>query len=185
MLANVDLHFQGRVIRAPMPFTANWKLENGVWCWYVPILKPGEMQHTPFGPVRTPDPKDLKPEEPGDVTKIGERFADPSTALARFESSPQLSKAIAFLAPDGNYRDEIYFTNPTKAPFKFHIDKDLPSGITIEPISGELKPGEAVKLTVSYKQQGTGTPSPMSQLCNIRYGDQDLKLPFHVKIGNQ
>ncbi|MGA7409523.1 MAG: hypothetical protein WBW33_03500, partial [Bryobacteraceae bacterium] len=108
VLANVDLHFQGKVIRAPMPFNANWMLENGVWCWYVPIPKPGEMQHTPFGDVRTPDPKDVKPEQPGDTTAIGTRFVDPASALIRFGSSPQLSKAVAFLQPDGKYTDQIY-----------------------------------------------------------------------------
>jgi hypothetical protein len=184
VLANVDLHFQGVVVRAPMPFTANWKLENGVWCWYVPIPKPGEIQHTPFGDVRTPDPKDVKAEEPGDITEIGKRFADPARALARFQSSPQLSKAIAFLTLDGKYRDEIYFTNPSKVPFKFHIDNDLPPGITVEPMSGEVKPRDGVKLTISYNQQGRGTPPPMSHLCNIRYGDEELKMPFYVKLGN-
>src|SRR5277367_449278 len=126
VVADVDLHFQGRVIRAPMPFTANWKLENGQWCWYVPIYKPGEVQHTPFGDMVTPDPKDAKTEQPGDVTKIGERFVSKDEALARFGRSPTLNKAIALLGPDDKYRDEIVFGNVTKAPFKFHIDKDLP-----------------------------------------------------------
>jgi hypothetical protein len=186
VLVDVDLHFQGRVIRAPMPFTANWKLENGVWCWYVPIPKPGEIQHTPFGDVRTPDPKDLpKEEQPGDITKIGERFVNKEDILARFGSSPKLSKAVAFLQPDGNYQDQIYFANSTKVPFKFHIDKDLPPGITVEPLSGGLKPGEGVTLKISYKQTGSGTPPPMFHTCNIRYGDEDLKMPFYVKMGNQ
>jgi hypothetical protein len=185
VVANVDLHFQGQVVRGPMPFNASWKLENGVWCWYVPTYKPGEIQHTPFGDVRTPDPKDLKPEQPGDATDIGKRFQDPARALARFEANPQLSKPIAFLQPDGNYEDQIYFANTTKVPFKFHIDKDLPAGITVEPMSGELKAGEGTTLKVSYKQTGSGTPAKMFHTAYIRYGDQDVKMPFYVKMGNQ
>lgn len=184
VVADVDLHFQGRVIRAPMPFVANWKLEDGVWCWYVPIPKPGEIQHTPFGDIVTPDPKDVKIEQPGDMTEIGKRFVSQEEALARFGSSPQLSKAVAFLEPVGKYQDQIYFANSTKIPFKFHVDKDLPPGITVEPMSGELKPREGVTLTISYKQEGSGTPPKMFHPCNIRYGDEELKMPFYIKIGN-
>ncbi len=188
VVANVDLHFQGRVIRAPMPFTANWKMENGLWCWYVPVPKPGEIQHTPFGDVVTPDPKDMpKPEQPGDLTDIGKRLQDPKTAaLRRFGSSPELSKAVAFLQPDAKYRDEIYFANSTQSAFKFHIDdKDLPPGIMVEPMSGELKPREGVTLKISYKLQASGAPAKLFQRCNILYGPEDLKLPFYVKMGNQ
>ncbi|MGA7409234.1 MAG: hypothetical protein WBW33_02050, partial [Bryobacteraceae bacterium] len=73
----------------------------------------------------------------------------------------------------------------TKVPFKFHIDKDLPPGITVEPMSGELKPSQGLMLTISYKQQGSGPPPPMFHPCNIRYGEEELKMPFYVKIGNQ
>ncbi len=96
VLANVDLHFQGVVVRAPMPFTANWKLENGVWWWYVPILKPGEIQHTPFGDVRTPDPKDVKAEEPGDITKIGERFVDRPRPWPASNRAPSCPRRLPF-----------------------------------------------------------------------------------------
>jgi hypothetical protein len=51
-------------------------------------------------------------------------------------------------------------------------------------MSGEVKPRDGVKLTISYNQQGRGTPPPMSHLCNIRYGDEELKMPFYVKLGN-
>ena len=40
--------------------------------------------------------------------------------------------------------DQIYFANTTKVSIKFHIDKDLPAGITVEPMSGELKAGEGI-----------------------------------------
>jgi len=185
VVADVDLHFQGRVIRAPMPFTANWKMDNGVWCWYVPVPKPGEIQHTPFGDVVTPDPKDQKTEQPGDLTEIGKRFANPEDALARFGASPKISKAVAVLGPGNQYRDEVYFANSTKVPFKFHIDKDLPPGVTVEPMAGELKPREAVTFKISYQQQGSGTPAPTTYHCNILYGDEDLKMPFYVKMGAQ
>jgi hypothetical protein len=185
VLAEVDLHFQGQVVRSPMPFTANWKLENGLWCWYVPVPKPGELQHTPFGDVVTPDPKDAKAEQPGDVTAIGKRFANPEAVLSRFESSPTLSKPIAWLGPDNQFHDEIIFGNVTKAAFKFHIDKDLPPGVTVEPMSGELNPRDGVILKISYKHAGSTAPAKVFQRCNILYGPQDLMMPFYVKMGSQ
>ncbi len=39
-------------------------------------------------------------------------------------------------------------------------------------------------LKISYKHEGSGTPAPMFHLCNIRYGDEELKMPFYVKMGN-
>jgi len=183
VVADVDLHFQGHVVRAPMPFMANWKLENGQWSWYVPIHKPGEVRHTMFGDVVTPDPKDVPAEKPGDVTELGKSYVSTEQALARFGQGPALSKAVALLTPNGKYRDEIYFGNTTKAPLKFHIDKDLPPGVTVEPMSGELKPQEGVTLRISYK--GAGAPAPAYHQCYIRYGDEDLKMSFYVKMGAQ
>jgi hypothetical protein len=185
IVAEVDLHFQGHVVRAPMPFVANWKLENGLWSWYVPIPKPGEVQHTMFGDMITPDPKDAPAEKPGDRTPIGKSFVSTEEALARFGQGPSLSKAVALLAPASKYQDEIYFGNTTKVPMKFHINKDLPPQIIVEPMSGELKPNEGVILKIAYKGADKGTPAPMYQQCYILYGDQDLKMSFYVKLDAQ
>jgi hypothetical protein len=178
-VSDVDLRFQGRVIRAPMPFGATWKLENGQWCWYVKTYKPGEVQKTPFGDVIT---QDAKPERPGDVTEIGKRFATPEEALARFGSSPTLSKAVAVLSKDDKFQDEIIFANTTKVPFKFHIDKDLPPGITIYPMAGQLKPNEGLSMKISYNQEHGSAPSQMFRRVNIIYGDELLKMGFSIKM---
>jgi hypothetical protein len=182
VVANVDLRFQGRVIRAPMPMNSYWKLENGLWCWYVYIPKPGEIQHTPFGDVVTPDPKDFKTEQPGDQTPIGKQFVNQEDALKRFGKSPTLSKAAVLLTPDGKYEDEIIFGNITKVPFKFHINKDLPPGITVYPMSGQLQPNDGVILKVSYKPVGGGKVVPMFKPCEISYGDENLNMTFYVRV---
>jgi hypothetical protein len=182
VVADIDLHFQGTVFRAPMPLNSYWKMENGQWCWYVHMYKAGEVQHTPFGDVVTKDPKDVKPEQPGDQTEIGKRFVDPAVALKRFGHSPTLSKAIALLTPDGKYQDQIVFENTTKIPFKFHIREDIPPGFTVTPTSGELKPNEGVVLKVSYKQAGSGTPAPLFKPCGITYGDEGLNMTFYLKV---
>jgi hypothetical protein len=183
VVADVDLHFQGRVIRAPMPVNAHWKLENGIWCWFVYIPKAGEVVDTPFGKVVTPDPKNTPPLNPGDKTEIGKKLdMNTGEALKRFGRSPTLSKTIALLTPDGKYSDEVVFENTTKVPFKFHIRQGLPTGFTVSPMSGELKPREAVILKVNYKPPDSSVPPPMFKPCGISYGDEDLNMTFYLQV---
>ena len=152
LLIDKEIAIPGQdVLRLSIPVPSHWILVDGVWYYTLTAAKPGETVMTPFGPQVVPDPKDiLKPKVLFTKDDVAKRVEEAQKAIVQLDKAPQPSKKVAELGPGTGYRDEIEVFNGSPSTYHFQvIGTELPQGLVIDPMQGELKANSSVRLKFS------------------------------------
>lgn len=126
-----------------VPSSANWKLEDGQWVWYV--SQAPELD-TPFGKWR-----------PGAAGSTGSGM--PAGMITPGSSEPLISidRSSVELKAGSRAVQTVTLFNHLPGPVSLEIGSDLPAGLTVEIDKHTLAPGE--KGIVSFSVEGNARPS--------------------------
>lgn len=122
-----------QVARIPVTLRMNWKIENGLWCWYLPPEK--EFLETPWGKMRNPN-------YPGNKNKRGKE----DLAAAQKQTEQQLNAFLANTrAGVKTDKQSLDFSSGTPATSEVAITNILPGAVKLRLEMAEVK-GLALKL---------------------------------------
>lgn len=138
------LFVPGGRIPVKRPLASQWKYEGGQWWFHVPPYKPEEGRESPFGIQRE--------------TKGGDGQANIEAALINapqlmeeIRSSVKATKTAVELDSVAPSSDTITLTNTFQGQVKLGLHVPEMAGLAIQLDKTAIEPGEAAKLTISYK----------------------------------
>jgi hypothetical protein len=132
--------FHGKKMPVNLPATSTWKIENGLWWWYV---VPSNARETPFGTMHF---NGGKTEEKGAIP------GDPQVLAQQILQSVQVDKKVLSLSGYEPSKSELKITNGMQGSISLRADINgrFP-GLTFTLGKTELKAGESTVLTISYE----------------------------------
>jgi hypothetical protein len=158
-------------VRVKIPMPTTWKLDGGLWSWYV---EPQKEVQTPFGMMRPPAPG----------AAGGEAAIDPRAGFARAPSVASLATAVkadvSELSLSKGAQGHVTLTNKFVGPVTLSVDNPSLTGFEAKLESTTVDPGKSVQLAI--RQTGTMSPGIDSAVFSIRVRPTGQVLEIRARL---
>lgn len=149
----------GREIPIKLPMTSEWKLQDGVWYWYVIPMSERTTMKTPIGIVKVPAPGSQ--EEAATATAPAPMARpDPLVLLGQLKSAVKLDRDSITINPTKASTEKIQLKNTISGPVTLSADLGGIHGLSMKPAKVEIAGNEEATVVLTYD------PKDPSITCN-------------------
>ena len=139
-----EYRWHGERMPATMAIPSTWKVENGQWFWYAPVMTNVE---TPFGiSSKGPDTSDAGNAAPQKLAIP----PDPIAAARDILQKVAIDRAEVQLKGYETSRDEIHLINSMPGPIHINITFPASKGVAVKPEKADVQAGEKLTIVFSY-----------------------------------
>lgn len=171
----------GQMARIPVTMRMHWKIENGLWCWYLPPEK--EFLDTPWGKMRNPN-------YPGNKNKRGkadlaaaqkQAEAQVNAFLANTRAGVKVDKQSLDFSCEAPSEHQVEITNILPGSVKLKLEVGEVKGLAFRLDKTDLGPNESTRLTARYSAPEKLTKSNLVNLVvRVEPTGQGIPITIHL-----
>lgn len=140
----------GQIARIPVTMRMYWKIDNSLWCWYLPPEK--EFLDTPWGKMRNPNyPGNKNKQGKADLAAAQKQAEDQVNAfMANTRAGVKVDKQSLDFSCEAPSEHQVEITNILPGAVKLKLEVGEVKGLAFTLEKANLGPNESTRLVARY-----------------------------------
>ena len=166
----------GREVPVKLPITSAWRLEDGVWYWYVLPQSERTTYDTPVGPARRPPtPKPGEEEAAAPAVQPPPR-PDPVLLMKQIDKAVEVDRDTLEIHPTKASSAEVHVKSSMPGVVTITSDPGGIAGLHIKPAKQDIEAGGEAKFEISFD------PNDPSIVCSECLSHPQTRIAGTVKL---